>query len=368
MSSVTDNDGPEPATPTLGGAAPIVAVDHDGTILKANARAKKVLKSLNAELVGANLGAVLGELGGAREDDPPPSFSLPGSSESPQRVFVVVSEADTARQEAESDVVADTGLELRRLLDFIAHELKSPVGAIAGLAGYLHSHAFAAEEDRESAVEAIRLDAERALLVLDSILSLAQNRKKSQTRLATVPLHSVARRVIEAHRRRHPERGITISGDAPVYARADSTWLEMALDNLIVNADKYSPAGRDIEVSIHQSGSRASIRIMDSGTGLEAASYGRIWDVYETAAESESLIKGSGIGLALCKELVESMQGEVWAGPRQDGGSVFSITLQSAWLTAFPRAPTAQESGDAVWGSRSDAAASLIASPLSKAG
>jgi K+-sensing histidine kinase KdpD len=106
-------------------------------------------------------------------------------------------------------------------------------------------------------------------------------------------------------------------------------WVDLALTNLIGNAEKYTPPERPIEVVFHHNGSRASILVMDNGEGLSSESYRKVWDIYHRAANPDQTVKGSGIGLALCKELIEGMQGEVWAGPRRSGGSAFALTLPS---------------------------------------
>jgi signal transduction histidine kinase len=173
------------------------------------------------------------------------------------------------------------------------------------------------------------------MLVLDSVLNLAEA-KARPIELSRVALHSIAQRVVEAHRRRYPERPIVLSGDAPLYGLANALWVELALGNLIGNAEKYTPGDRAIEVAFHQNGSKATILVIDNGAGLPVESYRTIWDLYYRASSPSMVVKGSGIGLALCKEMVEGMGGQVWAGPRRSGGSVFALSLPAPWDMAVP--------------------------------
>jgi K+-sensing histidine kinase KdpD len=173
-------------------------------------------------------------------------------------------------------------------------------------------------------------------LILESVLRLAEANTKSHVDLSNVPLHSVVGRVVTAHRRRNPHRAITMRGDTPLYARANSMWVELALSNLINNAEKYTPHDRTIEINFHQNGSNATILVLDNGNGLPAESYRGLWDVYYRGGSPEVVIGGSGIGLALCKELIEGMGGQVWAGPRKAGGSVFALSLPMPVDKAIP--------------------------------
>jgi two-component system OmpR family sensor kinase len=253
---------------------------------------------------------------------------LPNSVE---QLFIVVSE-DQFEGADDGSNSQEPSAEMRRLRDFVAQELKAPVGSIAGLARYLHAHPTAKAEDRESAVDGIRLDADRAMLIIDSILSLIQSKRADW--LSAVPVHSVIGRAVQVHRRRQPGRPIAVSGDSPVYGLANAACLELALNNLLDNADTHTPADGEIEVTIRQSGSRVSVRIMDRGTALRPDGDRKTSEVNSRSTDSDLLARGSAMSLVLSKELVESMQGEMWAGPRRNGGTVFTICLPSAPLRA----------------------------------
>jgi two-component system sensor histidine kinase KdpD len=191
-------------------------------------------------------------------------------------------------------------------------------------------------EDRKAALDTVHSEADRALLVLEGLLRLAEARSQPRPEMANVPLHAVLRRVVAAFQRHNPHRALEVSGDDPVFARANSLWVELALGNLLTNAEKYTPKDRAIEVASHQNGSRATISILDNGSGMRQESYHSLWEIYRRGPQQETTAAGAGIGLALCKELVEGMGGHVWAGPRQTGGSVFSLSLPAPWDMEVP--------------------------------
>jgi K+-sensing histidine kinase KdpD len=127
-----------------------------------------------------------------------------------------------------------------------------------------------------------------------------------------------------------------LSGDSPLFVQANSMAVELALGNLLSNAEKYAPENTDITVSAHQEGNRASIMVLDEGLTLPASRYESLWDIYSKGPDRDTVVTGSGIGLALCKELVEMMGGRVWAGPRRSGGSIFTITLPAVADVSLP--------------------------------
>jgi hypothetical protein len=115
-------------------------------------------------------------------------------------------------------------------------------------------------------------------------------------------------------------------------------------------ARDLAPRGTKIEISFHQEGNRATVLVVNGGTALPPERYRRLWDIYATGPDPEVMVSGSGIGLSLCKELIESMGGRVWAGPAHEGGSVFAVTLPSPWdLTLLDSLDTAISSRPTPW-------------------
>jgi signal transduction histidine kinase len=148
--------------------------------------------------------------------------------------------------------------------------------------------------------------------------------------------------VITDHRRRKPDRVLTITGDAPVFVTGNSTWIHLAIANLIANAEKVTPAKQPIEINVRHDTDRVLVLVLDQGQALTAQMYAELWDIYSNGAPAGLEISGSGIGLSLCKELVGAMGGRVWAGARAGGGSVFAISLQSSLegtVSGFPMLP-----------------------------
>jgi two-component system sensor histidine kinase KdpD len=266
-----------------------------------------------------------------------------------EELSIVLSSDEPPRHEVAADINAPPALprpareanQNLRIAHYIAHELRSPLGTILGFAGILRKRLQSLSlEDRHMAVHSIESEAERALLTLESLLRLAGLAQGNQPKLSSVPLHAVLRQVIAQHQRRNPERTLILSGDVPLYANADSSWLELAVANLLNNAEKYAPSDTPIEISMRQHGNWATILVLDDGIGLPPERYPLLWNIYREGPDPRVVLSGSGIGLSLCKEMIETMGGRVWAGARPNRGSAFGISLpiphDMALLTSRP--------------------------------
>jgi signal transduction histidine kinase len=135
-------------------------------------------------------------------------------------------------------------------------------------------------------------------------------------------------RVVDAFNRRRPEREVRISveGEVPALA-AEATYVEQIVRNLLSNADKYSPPGPPIDVTVRREGAEAIISVRDRGVGIAPGEVEMIFQRFYRSERTARLIGGSGVGLALCRRLIEAMSGRIWAQPRAGGGLEVTFTL-----------------------------------------
>jgi signal transduction histidine kinase len=327
---------------------PILAIRPDGRVSKANLPARRAFNHQN-QLQDENLGVLLARrmLGDAAF---PQQLTLrvPGEEGELSEVLLVISDQDDI---AESEPPPIRPLEQQSAVagpvdigvaDFIAHELRNHLTVTQGLTQLLEANLEATPLHQvRSVLHSILSETESSLLILEGLLMAVQARRKD-VRISQVPLHSVLRRIVAEHKRRYPEREFSVVGDSPVFAAGNSAWIQIALANLISNAEKVTPRGQPIEISLRKEGDKVIVLVLDLGRPLAPALYERLWDIYSKGPPEGIEISGSGIGLSICKELVDSMGGSVWAGPRSHGGSAFAISLHTvseAAPSAGPPAP-----------------------------
>jgi signal transduction histidine kinase len=326
---------------------PILAIRPDGRVSKANLPARRAFNN-DRTLQDENLGVLLARrmLGDAAF---PQQLLLrfPGQEGEHQDILLVISDQDevveiedVTLRSAEPPAIPAPPVD-GGVADFIAHELRNHLTVTQGLAHLLESNleATPAHQTR-SVLRSILSETESSLLILEGLLMAVQARRKA-VRISQVPLHSVLRRIIGEHKRRFPEREFSLVGDSPVFAAGNSTWIQIALANLISNAEKVTPRGQPIEISLRKEGEKVIVMVLDQGHPLAPSLYERLWDIYSKGPPEGVEITGSGIGLSICKELVDSMGGSVWAGPRSHGGSAFAISLHTASDDPPPAGPTA---------------------------
>jgi len=109
---------------------------------------------------------------------------------------------------------------------------------------------------------------------------------------------------------------------------ADRDWVVEVLVNLLDNADKYSPPGEEVSLEVRAEQTEVTISVRDCGPGLPAEDIERVFDKFYRSDSSDSQIAyGYGLGLYVCRRLVEAQGGRIWAENHPDGGAVFSFTL-----------------------------------------
>jgi signal transduction histidine kinase len=100
------------------------------------------------------------------------------------------------------------------------------------------------------------------------------------------------------------------------------------LRNLLSNAAKYSPVRTEVNVMVDETTEGVRIRVLDGGPGIDPAEAGRLFELYYRSPSTASTAGGAGIGLYVCRVLVEAMGGRIWAAARPEGGSEFGFVLQ----------------------------------------
>jgi len=229
----------------------------------------------------------------------------------------------TAQALAASNTVKD------EFLGLISHELRTPVTTIFGNAKLLSDRAGRiSNADRDSMITDIWGDAERLLAIIENLLLLTRLESGSSMELEPQVLGRVARKVVIAHRARHAGQRVTLRVAQPqAIVDADGGYLELVLGNLLHNANKYSNADEPIEVIVRPHTDQAHVIVRDRGIGFHEDEMPKLFSAFYRSDSARRLGNGVGIGLTVCRRLVEALGGRIWALPRKGGGSEFGFSL-----------------------------------------
>jgi len=244
----------------------------------------------------------------------------------------------TARRNAEEQVRASAHA-LRssnaikdEFLGLVSHELRTPVTTIFGNARLLGDRGARLDDDSRAAMlQDIAGESERLLTIVENLLTLTRIEAGVQADLEPQVLSHLVRKAVETFRARHSSRPINLSVDpAYIIVEADRAHLEVVFENLLSNADKYSPADQPIDVIVRANGEEAHVLIRDRGIGLPEGDPAQVFGAFYRSAKARAKATGIGIGLTVCRRLAELQGGRMWARRRAGGGAEFGLALPLA--------------------------------------
>jgi signal transduction histidine kinase len=213
-----------------------------------------------------------------------------------------------------------TEAELRSFADLVAHDLREPVTAIRHLVGLLERRA--GEPPSPEVLGLLRASAERAHELIDGVLEYA---RAGELRSEPVDLDALMAQVGEDLGPRLEEAAATLAiGDLPA-VEGDPRQLRRVLQNLVGNAVKYrGEQPPRVEVVARRRQAEWVVIVRDNGIGVDPDQAGRIFDMF---SRGRSDADGTGIGLAVCRRVIEAHGGDIWVEPAEGGGSEFCFTL-----------------------------------------
>ncbi len=209
----------------------------------------------------------------------------------------------------------------------ISHELRTPLGFIKGYStSLLREDTTWDPETQREFLMIIDEEADRLSLLIENVLKSARLQSRTlQLRFQALRLDAVIRDVIVRIRVRHRELEVNMSLDNTPSIQGDGVRLAQVIENLFTNAIKYAP-GAPIDVSLEQVGEYIRIAFHDRGPGIDSESLPFIFDRFYRA-RNEKTITGTGLGLYICKQIIEAHRGKIWAKSDPGQGTTFFIEL-----------------------------------------
>ena len=240
-------------------------------------------------------------------------------------------EAQGAQVQAEAERLRNS------LLSSVSHDLRTPLTAISGaVSTVLDNGARLGDEPRRELLESAREEAERLGRLVSNLLEMTRIESGAlQPKKEWHALEEVVGAALQRLRRRLGQRVVTtrVPADLPLVPM-DDVLIEQVLVNLLDNAIKYTPPDSPIAIIATATDQAVTVEVTDRGPGLPPGEETRVFErFYRVAPDTE---RGAGLGLAICKAIVEAHGGHIWAHNVPGGGVAFFFTLPLAKVPAVP--------------------------------
>jgi signal transduction histidine kinase len=215
----------------------------------------------------------------------------------------------------------------------VSHELRTPISSVYGAATTLQRRSLDPAH-RESLLSVIYAESARLARLVDQVV-WASRFESGHTAFSLERCEpaALATQVIEAARIHLPERlRIEMRADSSLPTiLADPERVRQVLVNLLDNAVKFSPEGGRIEVALESANGHVRFVVADEGLGIPADEQGRIFEKFHRLDPNLTRgVGGTGLGLYICHELVQQMNGRIWVDSRERRGSTFVFELPTA--------------------------------------
>jgi PAS domain S-box-containing protein len=238
-------------------------------------------------------------------------------------------EVETARAEAESANQAKS-----EFLSRMSHELRTPLNAVIGFGQLLELDELEAQQ--QEAVAEILKAGRHLLHLINEVLDISRIETRTMT-ISLEPVHvgSVLADALSLIRPLADQAGIRLSADpsdgADLYVKADQQRLKQVLINLLSNGVKYNRPGGELSVRCtNLRAGRVEIAVVDNGIGMTTAQLEKMFEPFDRLGAERTDVEGTGLGLSLCKGLVEAMEGSITAESEPEVGTTMLVELARA--------------------------------------
>ena len=229
----------------------------------------------------------------------------------------------------------------RTLRDFVAnvsHDLRTPLTSIQGFSQAMVDGALHAPEEYSEAGRVVNEEAGRMRRLVEDLLELSKIESGQVVlNLAEHDLGQIAAQAAERAERRVAERGVSLdlAVESSPLVRADGRWLERAVDNLVDNAARHTPAGGEITLTVGRQpdDGRPFLRVHNTGSYIPSDELPRLFErFYQLDKSRAGSAEGSGLGLAIAREIVQAHGGRIVAESSRTGGTAFGVILPQVGL------------------------------------
>jgi two-component system sensor histidine kinase KdpD len=220
------------------------------------------------------------------------------------------------------------------LLSSVSHDLRTPLTVIAGSASSLvEGEKNLDSETKQELALSIYEEARRLDRLVHNLLEMSRL-QSGQARLAKEwhvleEVIGCALAQLDPQLHDHP-LSLSLPTDLPL-VQIDALLMERVIINLLENSLKYTPPGTPLEISASIQDKEILVDVADRGPGLPVGEEERIFEKFYQVSPGSA--RGAGLGLTICRSIIEAHGGRIWAANREDGGTIFSFTIPLAEST-----------------------------------
>lgn len=232
-------------------------------------------------------------------------------------------------------------------LALVSHELRTPTTTIYGGIRILEARRQSlTPEMMEDLVASMSEEAGRLVRLIENLLSFARLELGQELKREPLDVNAETLRVLSRPGRLKVGRRLVtdLQPDLPPVL-AESMAFDEVLLNLISNADKYSPVESPVQIETRLVNGEVAVSVSDSGPGVRPEELELIFESFYRSDHTFELAKGQGLGLAVCKRLVEGQSGRIWAENRPQGGLRVSFAFPALPQPAAAEAKPGAEEG-----------------------
>ena len=220
------------------------------------------------------------------------------------------------------------------LVQNISHELRTPITFIKGYVSLmLDGDLGALTAEQASSLKIVSNKTEQLIQLVNGILTL-QTLTRETLKMEPVSPRQIAESAIAGATLMAQDADIILALDAPPELPpviADPSRITQVFDNLLQNAIKFSPAGGKVTIYLDASEDRLRVEVQDTGIGIPEDKLDRIFDrFFQVDGSMTRRYGGAGLGLAICKQIVDFHDGLIWVESQEGAGSTFIFTLPLA--------------------------------------
>lgn len=216
-------------------------------------------------------------------------------------------------------------------IGMVSHELRTPLTVIIGAVHTAMNDGRTQQEIREL-LQDTAVSAQSLAGIIDNLLDLSRYQEDGLTLdIHPVDIGQIARAVVDQLKDMSAEHELVLDiAPALPAIEADRIRVERILHNLVGNAIKYSPKGGEVRVSAQQENRQIIVKVQDEGIGISPENQAQLFEPFQRFETETSGIGGVGLGLIVCRRLVEAHRGRIWVESQPGKGSCFCFTLPIA--------------------------------------